>query len=365
MRGFPLGHGQIYLNMDLSIGTAFRTGNVYYASPDSGDIWDISDYFGYLWRNGGNVSVEGNVYFPSGALAWNAKAGIMYRESVAANSAFIAIVKLYDGILAILSRETTGTNVNLLTTKTGAGSINKLKLDNSNNVQKMYFYNGNAWELLYTTTQPFTSSAKIGFCFALVGGLGICSMENVIYKNSDIPVSTKPANLTGGISYIKSATTEQPSGQTNNKPLNLIGGINYIKSTGTPSTSTGTTPTQSGAKAATSGFNVFSFGNKEGLFYSQSQAKTQQMKLVADVGANTISDEAWNYNPPMWNNATNSMVTPYKAWKINDTGDWKTTALTNIDVSHYDSKPITVTKIFYFVDVYTKVKMFQQQIQVF
>ena len=346
---------------------AYKILSTYYAEAGGLDTWDAADDFGFMWRDGGNVSVEGELAFPQGVtLAWNAKMGVMYRESLDANSAFISIVKLAEGMLAILSRETAGANVNLLTTKTlGTSSVNKLKLDNSNNIQKMYFYNGNAWELLYTTTQPFTSSAKIGFCFALIDTTGTCTMQNVVYKNSDIPVSTKPANLTGGISYIKSATTDQPSGQTNNKPLNLIGGINYIKSTGTPSTSTGTTPTQSGAKAATSGFNVFSFGNKEGLFYSQSQAKTQQMKLVADVGANTISDEAWNYNPPMWNNATNSMVTPYKAWKINDTGDWKTTALTNIDVSHYDSKPITVTKIFYFVDVYTKVKMFQQQIQVF
>jgi hypothetical protein len=86
------------------------------------------------------------------------------------------------------------------------------------------------------------------------------------------------------------------------------------------------------------------------------------MKITADDIAKTITDLAWDFNPPMWNGS--AMATPTRAWKINDMGDWKTTALTAISVSHLLGNPIKVTKIFYFINEFDTEKMFEQIIQV-
>ena len=343
------------------MGSARKLLNTFIIEATGNDIWNESDDFGFLYREAGNCSLEGVLLMPTadaggGTIATNAKMGIMIRESLSPDSKFFAIVRQKDGYVMAYSRIGTGETANIITTFINA-SIDKFKMDVADTTQKVYYHNGTEWILMATLVLDFGLTPKIGFCFAMIGDTAGAFVQFVNFTDNEVPVLTKPINLIGHLCSYKSATTNQPGGQTNNKPLNLIGNLCSYKSASSASTTT------AGGKAATSGFNVFSFGGKAGLFYSQTSAPTLQMKITANVGASTISDEAWAYNPQMWNGS--AMATPTRAWKINDMGDWKTTALTNISVANYIGIPLTVTKIFYFVDEFTKVKMFQQIIQVY
>lgn len=338
--------------MNLTIGDAFKLLETYYASPDSDDFWGIQDYGGYLYRPGGNVTVEGELFFPpSVTLPWNAKMGVMYRESTANNSAFICIVKLFDGTIAVLSRATTGASTNMLTNIVGP-SINRFKLDNSNSTQKLYYHNGMDWTLFYTANQLFTSAAKIGFCFALKGSTGICSVKNVVYKNTDTPVVNKPTNLTMKVVQIASTATAQSGGQTNNKPANLTMKTVQIRSAGDAAVVLPSSPS--------TGFQVYSFHNKNGMSYIQTGTQNT-MKITVNTGAGTITDEYYSWKPTS---------TCYVKWKI-DSGPWHGTypggdsvALTNYSIpTALRNMPLTITK--YFVepaDLYRPIKYPLQQI---
>lgn len=331
---------------------AYKILNTYYAEAGGLDTWDAADDFGFMWRDGGNVSVEGELAFPQGVtLAWDAKMGVMYRESLDANSAFISIVKLFNGTIAVLSRTVAGGSTNMLTNIAGA-SINRFKLDNASSTQKLYYHNGTDWTLFYTANQLFTSAAKIGFCFALQGDTGVCTMKNVVYQNSDTPGVNKPTNLTMKVVQIASTATAQSGGQTNNKPANLTMKTVQIKSAGDAAVVLPSSPS--------TGFQVYSFHNKNGMSYIQTGTQNT-MKITVNTGAGTITDEYYSWKPT---------TTCYVKWKI-DSGPWHGTypggdsvALTNYSIpTALRTVPLTITK--YFVepaDLYRPIKYPLQQI---
>jgi hypothetical protein len=332
---------------------AYRILDTYYLEAAGQDIWDIADDFGYMWRPGGNVSVDGELNFPRGVtLPYNAKMGIMYRDSLDANSKFVFIVKLFNGTIDVGYRSVTGGTVHV-DNMPGTG-INRFKLDNSGSVQTLYYHNGNDWVLAATYNQLFSSTAKIGFCFALIGNAGVCTAKNVVYKNSDTPIVNKPTNLTLKVVQIASATTNQSSGQTNNKPTNLTLKMVQIKSAGDATQVTGT-------ETPSTGFQVYSFHWKNGMSYIQGGGSTNAMKITVNTGSGTITDEYYSYKP-------NS--TCYVKWKI-DSGPWHGTypGGDSINLTNYTiptalrSKELTLTKYFFeSSDFYRPIRYPLQQI---
>jgi len=341
------------------MGSAKKLLNTFIVEAQGNDIWGNYDDFGYLYREGGNCSLEAVLSMPTadaggGTIATNAKTGIMYRETLTDDSRFFAIVRQKDGWIMTFSRNTTGGTAVIVQALPYKNEVERFKLSNQNGLLKAWYHNGSDFVEFGTSQMSFAAGSKIGFCFSMIGDTAGCFVQFVSFTQEYVP--TKPTGLINKTISWKSATTITTGGGVN-KPTGLINKTISIRSASDPGATGGKPPITPNV-----GHSVLSFGGKDGLFYSQTTTPTLQMKITADDIAKTITDLAWPYNPPMWNGT--AMATPTKAWKINDIGDWKTTALTAIDVSHLLGNPITVTKIFYFVDEFTKAKMFQQIIQV-
>jgi hypothetical protein len=342
------------------MGSARKLLNTFIVEATGQDIWNQADNFGFLYREGGNCSLEGVLSMPTadaggGTIATNAKTGIMYRETLLANSKFFAIVRQKDGWIMTFSRNTTGGTAVIVQALPNKNEVERFKLSNQNGLLKAWYHNGSDFVEFGTSQMTFATGSKIGFCFSMIGDTAGCFVQFVSFTAEY--VNTKPTGLINKTISWKSATTITTGGGVN-KPTGLINKTISIRSASDPGAGGGTTP----PITPNVGHSVLSFGGKLGLFYSQTSLPTLQMKITADDIAKTITDLAWDFNPPMWNGS--AMATPTRAWKINDMGDWKTTALTAISVSHLLGNPIKVTKIFYFINEFDTEKMFEQIIQV-
>lgn len=299
-----------WTNIGGATGSAVRIPffNTYLLTTGGNDIWGNSDSMNYLWRTGGLVSVEGTFKWPTGVTSPFAKQGIMYRESIAADSRNFSILMRHDGYLVAQSREADGATTNVELNVVGL-NITKLKLENTGgNTIKVYYHNGNEWVLFFSKPMNFTSSALIGFCFAMAGQTVLVSLSDVIYSSSNDNTILKPNNLIG--KFVQTKAEETETGIVN-KPLNLTGKYVQIKSAGSPVNVPTPTPT--------TGWQVLSFHQKAGLTYIQT-GFTGAMKLVANIGAGTVTDEYWGYQPIV-RDANNNIVTVYTMWKM-DSGKW-------------------------------------------
>ena len=299
-----------WTNIGGATGSAARIPffNTYLLTTGGNDIWGNSDSMNYLWRTGGLVSVEGTFKWPTGVTSPFAKQGIMYRESIAADSRNFSILMRHDGYLVAQSREADGATTNVELNVVGL-NITKLKLENTGgNTIKVYYHNGNEWVLFFSKPMNFTSSALIGFCFAMAGQTVLVSLSDVIYSSSNDNTILKPNNLIG--KFVQTKAEETETGIVN-KPLNLTGKYVQIKSAGSPVNVPTPTPT--------TGWQVLSFHQKAGLTYIQT-GFTGAMKLVANIGAGTVTDEYWGYQPIV-RDANNNIVTVYTMWKM-DSGKW-------------------------------------------
>jgi predicted esterase len=150
------------------MGSLILVDNTVNASSNGFDIADTSDACTFIHKNGeGNLSIIARIDAFSAEEA-GAKAGVMIRESVDANSKHVSLVALQSGELLMIRRYN---NSSVATTATLVESIDLpiyLKLERI--AGKFYLYqseDGLDWgEALRTTTIKMTDRAKAGLCLA-------------------------------------------------------------------------------------------------------------------------------------------------------------------------------------------------------
>ena len=300
----------VFNNIGGATGSAARFVSTYFVTAGGNDIWDNADNMNLLWRAGGNRSVEGTVAFGNEVVDDGAKIGIMYRESLDADSRFYAIVKRKDGYVVVISRDVEGGPANMLANIPPPNNVDRFKVDHVDGVLKAYYYNGNGWTILNTDAMVFDpTDAVIGFCTAMMGDTNTVALTNVVYTDLTPQSVTKPAGLIAISTQVKSEVTS--SGEIT-KPLNLIAISTQVKSAGDPVVGSEPVPSM--------GFHVLTFNQKAGMRFFQTGPEVIAMKLEANLGAGTVTDTAYNWKPTL-RDANGNLLTVYIKWKMN-TGKW-------------------------------------------
>ncbi|MBN2129559.1 MAG: DUF1349 domain-containing protein [Sedimentisphaerales bacterium] len=149
-----------------------KPGNVQLMTAQGVDIWGTSDQFHYAYRQlAGNGSIQARVLGVTNTNSW-AKAGVMIRESLAANSKFaMAIVSPGEGV-HFQTRRSTGASATSDTDVATSAEWNAtaplwLKIERNGNTFRAYrSTNGSSWLPMTWNPQTFSMSSNVyvGLC---------------------------------------------------------------------------------------------------------------------------------------------------------------------------------------------------------
>jgi regulation of enolase protein 1 (concanavalin A-like superfamily) len=180
-------------------GTAGVGGGTYYLTGSGADIWGSADAFHYAYTSiSGNGTYIARVDSVSDTNVW-AKAGIMLRETLAANSRQASIFITPGEGASMQWRSSTGGGSSAITAAT-AGSAAIVApywvrlIRNGSTITTSYSANGTSWTTLGTTTIAMASNAYIGMAVCAHNNSAVCSavFDNVSLTSS-VASSVKPA----------------------------------------------------------------------------------------------------------------------------------------------------------------------------
>jgi hypothetical protein len=167
-------------NQDIGVvgfsGTAATDGFTYTVTGSGADIWNQSDGFQYAYQP---VSGDGSIVARVAAMdntAYYAKAGVMIRESLDANSrhALVALTPAGGGV-QFLRRTATGGN-SVTTDHTGVSAPYWVRLDRSGNTFTAYeSADGVTWNLVGSATIPMGTTVYAGLAVNSHNNSALCS----------------------------------------------------------------------------------------------------------------------------------------------------------------------------------------------
>lgn len=334
-----------------------------YVLRNSGiDIWDNTDSFGYLYATLGQNNVnlnatlvcEPNYLNTAEPLNVFARHGLMVRFENVANARHVSIGKNADGSIFMFHRVgAAGTQTDI----TGQPHTGKQAVT-------QFYINVALTPGFFITNRPVRISVgyiengqqvQVGYVDTLMSAaelatvkIGIFNSSKDAFKKSVLRASNldfagvldasnpcnKPNTLYYSNSKVQFGSTTAPLNPCN-KPSTLY----YSNS-----------KTQYGSgNAPASEFRVYTQGWEDGIVYADNA--TMMLKIVANLGASTITDDAWSYN------YQHSGTTCTRAWAINE-GEYRFDAITNIVVPK--GELLTLRKIFYTSSIYTPHRVTQQ-----
>ena len=163
-------------------GSAKVIGGVYTLTGSGTDIWGTADAFRYAYQTAsGDCDITTRVTDVPGTGAW-AKAGVMIRETLNANSAYtIAFLSLANGVV-FQQRGGTGASASTVATISGLGAPQWVRLTRVGNLFTAYYSaNGTSWTSMGSTTITMASNVYIGLpvCSTADGTLCTATLDNV------------------------------------------------------------------------------------------------------------------------------------------------------------------------------------------
>jgi hypothetical protein len=156
-----------------SVGSFIQNGKNYTMTASGADIWGAADQFHFAYKRlSGAGSIEANVVSLTNTHN-RAKAGVMIRESLAANSAHVVVCFNPEGRVEFLQRPSTDdTSVEIGTAATGITTPVSVKLTRS----------GNTFTAEYSATgnPPWTQLGSVNMLMMMDTYIGLiaCSHDN-------------------------------------------------------------------------------------------------------------------------------------------------------------------------------------------
>lgn len=153
----------IDIGMVGAAGSSVQSGKNLLIRGSGADIWDRADEFHYVYQTlNGNGSIMARVEAMDNTTAW-AKAGLMFRESLDADSRqVIAFMSPEEGI-ALQGRSSTGGTTEGFFNQTGLVAPCWLKLERAGNLFTAYYSSdGKTWSTLGSTTVAMATDITIG-----------------------------------------------------------------------------------------------------------------------------------------------------------------------------------------------------------
>ena len=168
---------------DADIGSVGVAGGASYASPtftlngSGSDIWGTADAFNYAYQStSGDLAMAAHVASQQNTSGW-AKAGVMIRESTAANAAYVGVYITPSNGVSMQVRTATGAGAIDLARQTGAVAPYWVKIVRSGSTFSGYSSaDGTTWTLVGSTNISMASSAT--------AGLAVCAHNNTALNTS-------------------------------------------------------------------------------------------------------------------------------------------------------------------------------------
>ena len=189
--------------------TAFNTlvthdNGTYLISSSGADIWGTSDAFGFLHENGsGDIEVSAKIESLENTNSW-AKAGVMIRESLNANSKHAMTVITPSQGVSFQRRTSTGSNSSH-TTIGGVSAPESVKLIRQGNKFTSYFSSGNnVWFPINSINFGMNTNVQVGL--AVTSHNNSTETEALI---SNFSLSNPASNLTVTRLILVNADTDQ------------------------------------------------------------------------------------------------------------------------------------------------------------
>jgi alpha-L-fucosidase len=158
-------------------GSLIQSDGVFVVQSTGSDIWNTSDGFRFVYKSlSGNGSITTKVENVQNTATW-AKAGVMIRESLAANSKYAIAYMTPASGTAFQQRTTTGGWAGGVAGTTGLVAPYWLRLTRSGTTITAYqSADGAAWSTMGTTTISMATNVYIG--------LAVCSVNNSVINQS-------------------------------------------------------------------------------------------------------------------------------------------------------------------------------------
>lgn len=171
--------------------TSNASTGVYSVSGSGADIWNTADAFQYDYQNmAGNgqivarLTATPTVTQGSGSLNTVSKAGIMIRETTAANSTYVYLFLYPSSGVGLQQRSTTGASSGQTSATSGVGAPQYLKLVRSGNTFTGYYStDGSTWTAAGSTTVTMASAVTVGLAVVShnTSQLDTATFDNVTY----------------------------------------------------------------------------------------------------------------------------------------------------------------------------------------
>ena len=158
-------------------GSFVQANNTLLVQGSGSDIWYNSDAFHFVYKTlNGNGSITARVESMQNTASW-AKAGLMVRESLDADSRQVIEFMSPENGIALQGRSSTGGSTTGFENTTGLITPFWLRLERSGNLFTAYSsLDGSIWNAVGTATIPMATSVKIG--------LAVCSVNEGAFCNS-------------------------------------------------------------------------------------------------------------------------------------------------------------------------------------
>jgi regulation of enolase protein 1 (concanavalin A-like superfamily) len=153
-----------FRGIPASVGSFRIAGTIYMMSAAGSDIWGTSDQFHFAYKQFSGVgSITAKVVSVANSDPW-AKAGVMMRESLAADSKHVMVVVTPSSGVSLQDRPTPGGGSEEVTVA-GVKAPQWVRLTRSGNTfTGEYSADGHSWDLVGSVTMPMSTEVYIGFC---------------------------------------------------------------------------------------------------------------------------------------------------------------------------------------------------------
>lgn len=178
-------------------GDATQSGGVFTIDAAGTDIWGTSDQFHFVYQQvSGDVEIVAKVQDVTDTYAW-AKAGVMIRATLAANSAHaLALVSVAKGV-HFQRRASTGAQ-SLTTAASTSGAPAWVRAVRKGNTVTTYWSStGTTWTTIGSVTLPLNASAYVGIAVTShdTGARTTATVSNVAVTRTGLPQGQQSSDI--------------------------------------------------------------------------------------------------------------------------------------------------------------------------
>lgn len=195
-----------------AVGSCIQANDTLLVQGSGGDIWYSTDALHYVYKTlNGDGSITAKVESMQNTASW-AKAGLMIRETLDANSRqIIAFMSPTNGT-ALQGRSSTGGSTTGFANTTGLTAPYWLRLERVGNLFTAYqSSDGNTWTTLGTAAITMATSVKMGLAVCSVNDGTLC---NAVFSHVETNRQTTAAlvnRATGGIATASKEKVTEPA----------------------------------------------------------------------------------------------------------------------------------------------------------